>query len=300
MYSLYEEFVKSGLEINIHYIKRYLRFIETYSITSHIDKDVYVERHHILPRSLFPQYECFNKNPWNEAVLPIRAHYIAHLLLYKALPNTIEMWNALWFMVHNIVLTKDHSANSKLYEEFRTNYINMLRGSIIITNGHISKRILASEFKLYKNKGWRRGRSDSAIENYSKANSGKNNPAYGRTDDKHPMYGKFRGMCIKTGDIVIVDHTDMPLIDTTNFISDNRKTFYKITKDGDVIYLSSSLFAVEYYSNVFLGVTGRTFRNIRNKPRPDILIEEFHYTDYNNEPLLRVEPEYIRKFFGLD
>lgn len=43
----------------------------------------YTEKHHILPKYLFPQYADFSKNPWNKAILTYRQHFIAHYMLEK-------------------------------------------------------------------------------------------------------------------------------------------------------------------------------------------------------------------------
>lgn len=51
----------------------------------------YYERHHILPRSLFPLWE---KRKSNTVLLTAREHFFCHQLLTKIYP-TKEMWNAL-------------------------------------------------------------------------------------------------------------------------------------------------------------------------------------------------------------
>jgi len=44
----------------------------------------YYERHHILPKSLFPQYKDFNKQfKWNKVLLTAKEHILAHILLMK-------------------------------------------------------------------------------------------------------------------------------------------------------------------------------------------------------------------------
>lgn len=79
-----------NLNGNIHYIKRYTKYIE-----SLIDQDIsgYSERHHILPKSLFPQ---FKNNSWNIIRLTARQHFIAHWMLAKAFGE--GMWIALYMM----------------------------------------------------------------------------------------------------------------------------------------------------------------------------------------------------------
>ena len=43
----------------------------------------YVEKHHILPRSIWPDYINLNTNKWNSAKLSAKQHFIAHYCLYK-------------------------------------------------------------------------------------------------------------------------------------------------------------------------------------------------------------------------
>lgn len=56
----------------------------------------YRERHHILPRSIFPEHA---DAPWNLRELSGADHFKAHYLLFKALPNVpqaVYAWRMLW------------------------------------------------------------------------------------------------------------------------------------------------------------------------------------------------------------
>lgn len=44
------------------------------------------ELHHILPRSVFPEFADLSTHPWNGAVLTPADHLLAHYYLYRALP----------------------------------------------------------------------------------------------------------------------------------------------------------------------------------------------------------------------
>lgn len=79
---------------NYHYLLRYYRFVnKCVEINSMKTKEelVYVENHHILPKSkdMFPEYKSFKEYPWNKATLTYRQHIIAHILLWKSY-NTIS------------------------------------------------------------------------------------------------------------------------------------------------------------------------------------------------------------------
>ena len=79
---------------NAHYVKKYLSFIAKFS--QNLSED-YQEKHHVLPRCMFPEYSDLKVNEWNSVMLSGRAHYIAHWMLAKAFP-TSPIVHAFWFM----------------------------------------------------------------------------------------------------------------------------------------------------------------------------------------------------------
>lgn len=74
----------------MHHLNRYLRFIESRVV---IINAPFVEKHHILPKALFPEYKT---NIFNIIKLTTREHFIAHYMLAKALGGV--MWAALKYM----------------------------------------------------------------------------------------------------------------------------------------------------------------------------------------------------------
>lgn len=83
---------------NSHYLKRYVNYI---SRMLQVNKDDYVEAHHICPKAidLFPEYTKFSDFPWNKVYLTPRQHIIAHLILWKTYGNsqTVAIDNMLGF-----------------------------------------------------------------------------------------------------------------------------------------------------------------------------------------------------------
>lgn len=67
----------------------YLNHVEQAAV---VPKGTYGERHHLLPKGLFPEHA---KDPWNIKRISPRDHFIAHYLLWKLLPNptTARAWN---------------------------------------------------------------------------------------------------------------------------------------------------------------------------------------------------------------
>lgn len=79
-----------GQKIDPIWVHRYISFIN--SRTENI-KD---EKHHIVPKSV---NKLLDKDPENLVWLSFREHFIAHLLLFKALPKSIDMALALEFLL---------------------------------------------------------------------------------------------------------------------------------------------------------------------------------------------------------
>ena len=60
-------------------IKRYVDFV----FSRNYDRiDSPIEKHHILPKSIYPEYLSFINFPWNKVNLSYREHIIAHIMLH--------------------------------------------------------------------------------------------------------------------------------------------------------------------------------------------------------------------------
>lgn len=71
--------------INNEYLQKYLLFIV--GVKNQADH-LFGEKHHILPKSLFPE---FRYNKLNLKFISAKNHFIAHYLLYKAYPDNRQM-----------------------------------------------------------------------------------------------------------------------------------------------------------------------------------------------------------------
>lgn len=81
--------VSSPIQIqNHHFFHKYETFIDTLKNYTFSENDL-LEKHHILPRSLFPELE---KDPGNIIRISARTHYLCHWLLAKAYGG--PMWFA--------------------------------------------------------------------------------------------------------------------------------------------------------------------------------------------------------------
>lgn len=63
--------------ISQHHFKRYQKLIKIFMDQ---EKTSDTESHHILPKSIFPE---FKNEKWNIVNLPLRVHYLSHYLLYR-------------------------------------------------------------------------------------------------------------------------------------------------------------------------------------------------------------------------
>jgi hypothetical protein len=74
---IYTEFLSKAK--NLHYAKRYLRFISIFKDSGNV-------KHHILPKAndMWPRYADFKTHTWNCANLGFREHFVAHWILWKA------------------------------------------------------------------------------------------------------------------------------------------------------------------------------------------------------------------------
>lgn len=76
----------------------------------------YFEFHHILPRSLFPNW---SKKESNIVALTAREHFFCHQLLAKIYPNSFEMKSAIWRMICRV---KGLKISPKQYEKIRKDF----------------------------------------------------------------------------------------------------------------------------------------------------------------------------------
>lgn len=98
-------------QVNEHHWRRYLRFIRSRGAS-----EGYAERHHIYPRSLFPQLA---DDPSNILSLTAREHFIAHWMLHKAFGG--KMTNAFMYMKSG-VQPRYWNLNSRSYQILREEF----------------------------------------------------------------------------------------------------------------------------------------------------------------------------------
>ena len=116
-----KEFIKSKLlELqgfhDVTYLDKYIDFC----ILNHDPDLIKGANHHILSRTIFPDYENFKESNWNLSRLTHHNHYIAHALLFKSI-NHITIGYA-WYGMNNKDFVSDKDIpieliGPELYEE---------------------------------------------------------------------------------------------------------------------------------------------------------------------------------------
>jgi hypothetical protein len=127
---------------NPHYLNRYITFIEQCQHKND-DYEGYTEKHHICPKSMFPEYKCFRRHSWNRADLTPRQHFIAHIMLWKVYKSS-SMARAIWYMSNGN--WKKCISYSKIYDELRNFLIpHWKEQGIKISKVNIGKTVVKDE-----------------------------------------------------------------------------------------------------------------------------------------------------------
>ena len=84
---------------------------------------IYYEKHHILPKSIYPEYSKLSDNVWNSVLLTAREHFICHLLLvnhYRKIGDRSN-WHKMSLAVSKLKCNNKYY-NSRLYETVRKSF----------------------------------------------------------------------------------------------------------------------------------------------------------------------------------
>ncbi|NBW57304.1 hypothetical protein EBR43_05885 [bacterium] len=111
-----------GVVKNCHYFNRYFKMMNNYVNLSLSKKDgIGFERHHILPRAIFPEYKS---EKWNIVTLPEEAQYLAHYMLYKSIRHRSCVFA---FNQMQRILSDDKKLRCNLYKSMKTELRELLR-----------------------------------------------------------------------------------------------------------------------------------------------------------------------------
>jgi len=114
--TIFEE--NSTIKSKLHF-DRYIRFVDSYikkDLVKPVPNRGEFELHHILPKNMFPEYE---HETWNHTIMPLKAHYLAHYLLFKAIDHKSLVYA---FNQMKRVCLRLGNPNCRLYESVRLEF----------------------------------------------------------------------------------------------------------------------------------------------------------------------------------
>lgn len=178
------------------------------------------QRHHILPKCLYPEYKDFKQNAWNIVNLTNEDHYIAHYLLAKMIGHSSLI--SAWYAMNNKNFS-DTNVPLKLIGAKK--YAEMIK----IRNEMCSKRC--------KNKVIAKDLTTGKFLRVTKEEFYSNPNLVGSTTGKTNKHWKGKGLTtminLETGKIESVNPKE---IDKSKYVGATKgKTLYK-DKDGKKVF----------------------------------------------------------------
>ena len=112
---------------------------------------VYYELHHVLPRSVYPEFINLKKYKWNGVLLTAREHFIAHKLLVRMMSTDIAKAKMLHAVMYFITSNKDNRMviTSREYEYYRSRAAEA--HSLLISEKYVQEKASSYGKKWYTN-----------------------------------------------------------------------------------------------------------------------------------------------------
>jgi len=82
---------------------------------------LYFENHHILPKSIFPEFKNLKEYSWNSVLLTAKEHYICHMLIWKHYKKTNNIFAEKKMGYALRALNNNGLYNSKQYSNLKMN-----------------------------------------------------------------------------------------------------------------------------------------------------------------------------------
>lgn len=129
----YEDFFNQKVVVKGHLFRRYLRFCWRMKIRCGGGEHL----HHILPKSLFPEFKDLRDNPWNGVRLSFRHHFVAHIFLSRIFRETHHMGTALFLMAHSdngdTLNSREYAVAMQLYSQSRKEFRHTEESKLLIS-----------------------------------------------------------------------------------------------------------------------------------------------------------------------
>lgn len=126
----------------------YIKKCEEYSG----NKTKYTEHHHILPKSLYPEYKSLIKNKWNGIHVTKDKHLLLHLILAKALNKNTNMNMAFKFINERCnIKYKDLNLDCEVLDIINNeeDYISVTKEIYVISDEHRKNIILNNKTRVF-------------------------------------------------------------------------------------------------------------------------------------------------------
>lgn len=136
--------ILTSVKYNRHHLHRYMTFLQRCQQINEDDMETKYHLHHICPKAVFPQYKNLKRHIWNGIHLTPRQHFIAHLILAKAIPH-VSTCRAVIYMSGRVDYGSSRIVNSKLYEKLLTEFVPYERTKEIRTKlSNSTKHLVAA------------------------------------------------------------------------------------------------------------------------------------------------------------
>jgi methionine-rich copper-binding protein CopC len=148
----------------------------------------YCEKHHIIPRCMGGTDE-----PENLVRLTAREHFVAHVLLAKIYPTNVKIIHAASFMMY----VNETKYTNRIYQNIK---ISMSKA---VSKRFKGKKLSAEQIEKGASKRRGQVRTPEQKENFSKINSGTNNPMSGKKWCNNGIINK----CVTKEEFIALDNS---------------------------------------------------------------------------------------------
>lgn len=236
--------LKKYNDLDVELLDEYLDFC----LFSNTENDKKIERHHVLPKSLFKEY---SKNTDNIVKLSPKNHYLAHEFLVRIFKNSIEMQYAFNLMCNTkhdkktVFISKEDYQNIK--NKLRENMSVRFKGHTTVYDSLLDKNVSIHKSEVLKNPQ----RYLSAFKNKLSALNNKTGKLERITSDEYKKnknlysfhsHGKAKYFDLKTQKFCYIDISektkDMIYVKSRVYVlRDNKEVITRICdiKNTDVV-----------------------------------------------------------------
>ena len=212
------------------------------------------EKHHILPKSLFKEFEDLSIHKWNATFITYENHYIAHSLLFEAFYDD-ELIFAWWNMnsqnINKLTKTPEDIIGPERYKELRENHYNIVSKMPHLVN----KSPITIEKRLHT-----MSLPDENGETILQKNGRKISDS---------LSDKVYSFNLKTQ---LFEHIDKKIFDTQWYSVGRTAKYITIYEYNDILYTNRETLCL--YNNIDISVTKTDYGRFKPYRRIVLTIDE--------------------------